>query len=294
MGKKRSYLKNTGLFLTFAGPAMIAFFAVVIIPFLYGLYLTFTNWDVITNNYDFVGVSNYISVFKDPEFLSQMILTFKYVFFTVLICNGIGFLLAYILTSGIKNQNFLRAGFFVPNLIGGIVLGYIWKFIFANVFTILGSGLGIDLFSTSWLTDPDKSVWAMIIVTAWQYAGYLMIIYIAGFMSVPKELLEAASLDGAFGLKKLFYITVPMIIPAVVICLFISISRGFMAYDLNLSLTNGEPYGSSRLISMHVYQKAFLSKEYGIGQAEAVILFIIVAIISVTQVYLTKKQEVEA
>lgn len=294
MGKKIGDLKKIGLFLIFAGPATILFFTVVIIPFIYGTFLTFTSWDAISTNHHFVGLSNYIQVFKDPEFFSQLILTFKYVFFTVLICNAAGFLLAFMLTKGRKGENFLRGGFFIPNLIGGIILGYIWKFFFANVLTVLGSKFGIDLFSTSWLTDTDKATWAMIFVTGWQYAGYLMIIYIAGFMNVPKELLEAASIDGAHGLRKLISITIPMMVPSFVICLFITISRGFMAYDINLALTNGGPYGSTQMISMHIYQKAFMSREYGAGQAEALVLFIIVAIISLTQVYLTKRQEVEA
>jgi raffinose/stachyose/melibiose transport system permease protein len=187
----------------------------------------------------------------------------------------------------------LRGGFFVPNLIGGIILGYIWRFIFANVLTQLGKAMDIDWLKTSFLTNPDQAVSALIIVTVWQYAGYLMMIYIAGFVGIPRDVQEAADIDGAYGLKKLWRVTIPMMIPSFNICMFITLSRGFMAYDLNLSLTNGGPYGSSRLAAMHVYQKAFQSKQYGVGQAEAIILFIVVAILSVTQVLINKKREVE-
>jgi raffinose/stachyose/melibiose transport system permease protein len=147
---------------------------------------------------------------------------------------------------------------------------------------------------TSFLTNPDRAIWAMIIVTVWQYAGYLMMIYVAGFVSIPKDIQEASDIDGATGLKKLFKVTIPLMVPSFIICFFISISRGFMSYDLNLALTNGQPYGSTRLAAMHIYQKAFQANQYGVGQAEAIVLFIAVAIAAVSQVLLTKKFEVEA
>jgi raffinose/stachyose/melibiose transport system permease protein len=241
-----------------------------------------------------VGLQNFTSVFSDKVFLRQFLVTFKYVIYSVLIVNLFAFTLAYILTSGIKGQNILRGGFFTPNLVGGIVLGYIWKFLFANVFTQIGDAFGIEALQRSFLTHPDRAIWAMIIVTVWQYAGYLMMIYIAGIISIPREILESASLDGASGLKKLIRIVIPLTVPSFIICLFISFSRAFMTYDLNLSLTNGSPYGSTQLAAMHVYQQAFLARKYGIGQAEAIILFIVVAIVTVTQVLLAKRYEVEA
>jgi len=278
----------------FVIPALIPFFAVVIVPFIYGIYLTFTDWDGISATHKFIGIRNYVSIFKDPDFISKVYITIKYVVFTVLLSNIMGFFLAYILTSGIKYQNILRAGFFTPNLIGGIILGYIWKFIFADVLTKVGQALNIDWLSTSILTDENRAIWGLIVVSVWQYSGYLMLIYIAGFMSVPSDLLEASEIDGATGFKKVWYVTIPLMIPAFVICLFISISRSFMTYDLNLSLTKGEPYGATQLIAMHIYQKAFSSQEYGTGQAEAIVLFFIVAIATGIQVYFTKKMEVEA
>lgn len=204
------------------------------------------------------------------------------------------FILAYLLTSNVKAQNFLRGAFFTPNLIGGVILGYIWKFIFANVVTQMGTTLGIKSLSTSLLTHPDRAIMAMVIVTVWQYAGYLMMIYIAGFVGIPKDILESGEIDGVQGFRKLFSIIIPLMVPSFIICFFITISRGFMAYDLNLALTNGAPYGATRLASMHIYQKAFQANQYGIGQAEAIVLFIVVAIVAVSQVLLTKKFEVEA
>jgi len=291
--RERSLLRRSGYFLVFNGPTLFAFFCVLILPFFYGLYLTFTDWNAISDTYSFVGLQNYATVFADKEFLNQFLITFKYVIISALLCNLLAFTLAYFLTSGMRCQNFLRGGFFIPNLIGGIILGYIWKFIFANVLTQVGKALDIAWLKTSFLTNPDRAVWALIIVTVWQYAGYLMMIYIAGFVGIPRDVQEAADIDGAYGLKKLWRVTIPMMVPSFNICMFITLSRGFMAYDLNLSLTNGGPYGSTRLAAMHVYQKAFQSKQYGVGQAEAIVLFIVVAILSVTQVLVNKKREVE-
>lgn len=290
---ENSLLRKAGRFCVFTGPSLFAFICVLVIPFLYGIYLTFTDWNAISDSYNFVGLQNYVTVFTDKVFLKQFIITLKYVLYSTVLTNVLAFALAYFLTSGMKGQGFLRAGFFIPNLIGGIILGYIWKFIFANVFTQLGKALELGWLKTSFLTDPERAVWALIIVTVWQYAGYMMMIYIAGFVGIPKDIQEAAELDGAQGLKKLFKVTIPLMVPSFIICFFISISRGFMAYDLNLSLTNGGPYGSTQLAAMHVYQKAFQAKQYGVGQAEAIILFLVVALLSVTQVLITKKREVE-
>ncbi len=294
MKSKKKALNDAGIFITFMGPSLLTFTCVLLIPFLYGVLLTFTNYNPIKGTKDFVGFYNYIAIFSDKEFLAQFIKTLGYVFYSTIFCNILAFILAYILTSNIKTQNFLRSGFFTPNLIGGIILGYIWKFIFANVITQIGNSLEFEPLMTSLLTHPDRAILAMIIVTVWQYAGYLMMIYIAGFVGIPKEILEASEIDGAKGIKKLLRITIPSMVPSFIICFFITISRGFMAYDLNLALTNGAPYGSTRLASMHIYQKAFQANQYATGQAEAIVLFIVVAIVTVSQVLLTKKYEVEA
>lgn len=265
----------------------------MVAPFFYGIFLTFTNYDAISTQYHFVGISNYQAVFHDKIFWKQLLLTLRYVFISSLLCNAVAFGLAFLLTSGIRSQGFFRSGFFVPNLIGGIILGYIWKFLFANVFTQLGKTWGIAWLSTSFLTHPDRAIAALVIVTVWQYAGYLMMIYVAGIVGIPGEVYEAAGIDGATGLRKMLRITIPLVVPSFVVCFFITLSRGFMAYDLNLALTNGGPYGSTQLAAMHVYQKAFQQRQYGIGQAESIVLFILVAAVAVTQVLLTKKFEVE-
>ena len=208
--------------------------------------------------------------------------------------NVVAFLLAYMLTSGVKGQNFFRAGFFIPNLIGGIVLGYVWKFVFNRAFVKIGEALSIGALANSWLATPKGALMCMIIVSVWQYAGYMMLIYIAGFMSVSEDVIEAASIDGCNSFQSMIHMSVPLMRSSFVQCIFLTITRCFMVYDVNLSLTNGEPFNSSVMAAMHVYNQAFKYKNYGTGQAEALILFIVCAIVGVTQVYIGKKGEVAA
>nr|WP_154960078.1 sugar ABC transporter permease [Paenibacillus xylanexedens] len=287
-------MRNAGTFLLFGAPSVVAFLAVVVIPFIVGLYLTFTNWDVRTGDNTFIGISNYIAVWQDTVFWTQLWFTLKYVFFTVIIANAAAFFIALVLTGGGRGEQWLRTGFFTPNLIGGIILGYLWQTLFSQVLPYLGQKYGRSWFETSWLTNTDTAFWALVITTSWQLIGYLMIIYIAGFAGVPNDVLEAASIDGASRMATIRRIMLPLTIPAIVICVFISISRSFLTYDINLALTKGGPFNSTELATYHIVQKAFLSNQYGVGQAEAVVLFAVVAIIALTQSYLLKRLEVES
>lgn len=287
--------KNKGKdFCMFALPGMFCFFAVVIVPFLYGVYLTLTDWNGVSEAKNFVGLKNFGGVVKDAQFWRSLLLTFKYVIFVVIIVNVLAFVIAYLLTRGRKGENFFRAGFFTPNLIGGIVLGYIWQFVFSRVFVSIGESTGWKMFEVSWLSEPNNAFIALVVVSVWQLSGYMILIYVAGFMGLSEDVMEAASIDGAAGFVKLKNIIMPLMMSSITICLFLTLSRAFMVYDVNLSLTAGAPYGTTEMAAMHVYEKAFTSRQFGVGQAEALILFIIVACISGVQVYLTKKQEVEA
>lgn len=281
-------------FCMFALPGLFCFIAVVIIPFIYGVYLTLTDWDGVAKVKNFIGLENFAGVMKDTQFWSSLVLTFKYVIVVVVLVNVIAFAIAYLLTRGIKGQNFFRAGFFTPNLIGGIVLGYIWQFVFSRVFVNIGESTGWNLFGVSWLSNPNNAFLALVTVSVWQLSGYMILIYVAGFMGLNEDVMEAASIDGASGWTKLKNIVLPLMMSSITICLFLTLSRAFMVYDVNLSLTAGGPYGTTEMAAMHVYEKAFTSRQFGVGQAEAFILFIVVAVISGLQVYLTKKQEVEA
>ncbi len=281
-------------FITFALPGCAIFFLVVMVPFFYGFYLTLTDWNGISPEKNIIGLANYKAVMADMEFWTSMGLTLKYVAVTVLLVNAIAFFIAYLLTNGMKGQNFFRSGFFTPNLIGGVVLGFIWQFVFSRIMVDLGDKTGLAIFSKSWLSDPDKAFWTLVIVTVWQLSGYMMLIYIAGFTGLSKDVMEAASIDGATGFQKMKEIVLPLMVPSFVICLFLTLSRAFMVYDVNLTLTGGEPYGTTRLVAMYVHDKAFNSRQYGIGQAEALVLFVVVACISAVQIYTGKKKEIEA
>jgi raffinose/stachyose/melibiose transport system permease protein len=201
--------------------------------------------------------------------------------------------LAYLVTSGIKGQNFFRAGFFIPNLIGGIVLGYIWKFVFNRAFVAIANSISRGT-TNSLLSTTNGAMFCLILVSVWQYAGYMMLIYVAGFMSVSDSLKEAAMIDGCTPSQAMWNVTIPLMRASFVQCIFLAITRCFVVYDVNLSLTKGEPFGSSVMAAMHVYNQAFTYKNYGLGQAEALILFVICAVIGITQVYIGKKGEVAA
>ena len=245
-------------FCVFALPGLFCFLAVVMVPFIYGIYLTLTDWNGVSSVKNFVGLSNFAAVMRDAQFWKSLLLTFKYVIAVVVLVNVIAFLLAYILTRGIKGQNFFRAGFFTPNLIGGIVLGYIWQFVFSRVFVSIGETTGWSLFEISWLSTPNKAFAALVLVSVWQLAGYMILIYVAGFMGLSEDVLEAASIDGASGWVKMKNIILPLMMSSVTICRFLTLSRAFMVYDVNLSLTGGAPYGTTEMAAMHVYEKAWI------------------------------------
>ncbi|HEY9575268.1 MAG TPA: sugar ABC transporter permease [Lachnospiraceae bacterium] len=287
--KKEILQKNIRLFLLFVFPSLFLWFSVVVVPFFYGLGITFTDWDGMSMNIHFIGIENYKAVFTDSTFLTSLIKTVIFVISSLVLSNLIGLFLGISVTSGLKGQKLFRVGFFTPNIIGGIILGYIWNFIFSYVLTSLGKTWGIDSMTTSFLTHPTKALVALIIVSAWQMSGYLMVIYIAGLTNIPEELKEAARIDGAGAWQILRHLTLPLIRNSIAICIFLSITRAFMSFDVNLSLTAGGPYKSTELIAYKIYQTAFTSMEYGKGQAQALILFIIVAVIALLQVYFTKK-----
>lgn len=278
-------------FWIFVGPCLFAMTLVVIIPFLIGIYYTFTNWNGASPDYDFVGISNYLSLFSDSQFKYSLGITILYTFASVVTINLIGFTLAYIVTRNLKTKNFLRTGFFMPNLIGGLILGFIWQFMFNSVFTGIGSKMGSAVLSTSLLQEPSTAVIAMLIVSTWQYAGYIMVIYVSALENVPKDLIEAAHIDGTNAIQTFRHITIPMVRQGITICLFLTLANSFKMFDLNFSLS---PAKTTEMLSLNIYKEAFVVNNMGIGQAKAIVFFILVTAISLTQVYFNKKKEVEA
>lgn len=280
--------------LFFTGPTIAAFSISILIPFVYGFYLTLMEMTSPVSPLTFAGLDNYVAAWQDSDFWDSLWLTVKYTLATIIFVNAIGFGLAYLVTSGLKLQNFFRTALFTPNLIGGLVLGYIWQFVFVQSLPVFGEKFGIEIFRLGWLGDEVLAFWALVIVTIWQSAGYMMIIFIAGLISVPKDILEAANIDGANGWQRLTRMTLPLMMPSFVVTIFLTLKNAFMVFDINLSLTGGDPYGSTKMISMHVVQKAFTESNYGVGQAEAIILFAVVAVITGLQVYFSKRMEVQA
>lgn len=284
--------KKYGLFFwLFIAPALIALFMVVIVPLLYGIYYSFTNWDGI-NEPVFQGFTNYIKLLKDQSFRDSLWFTTKFAIVSVILINVIGLSLALLVTQKIKGNNLLRTIFFMPNLIGGLILGFIWQFVFISAFTAIGEKVGIKALE-GWLSTTKTGFWGLVILTAWQMSGYIMIIYIAHLESIPEDVLEAAKIDGATSFQRFRYIIFPLVAPAFTVSLFLTLSNSFKLYDQNLPLTGGAPYNSTQMVAMNIYNTAFVNNNMAFAQAKAVIFFIIIAIISLTQVYYNKKKEVE-
>jgi raffinose/stachyose/melibiose transport system permease protein len=284
--------RKTKKFLKFSGIPLAIFTIVLVVPFVNGLFYTFTDWNGFKTT-ELVGFSNYADSFADPKFWSTLKFTALFVVVSLILVNVVAFGLALIVTSKLRSRNILRTFFFVPNLIGGVVLGVIWQFIFNSALVTLANKYDWELFKQSWLQDTNKAFWALIIVTVWQSSGYMMIIYITGLVSIENDVLEASQIDGASPLRTLLSIKIPLMAQAFTIALFLTLRGGFMAYDVNVALTGGGPFRTTELISLHIFQDAFLEGDFGTGQAKAVIMFLVVALAALVQVTVSKRYEVQ-
>lgn len=291
----RRKLRDAGYFAIFVGPVFLAFTLIILIPFFTGIYYSFTDWNGVTGAIKWVGFDNFKYILtQDQQFQSSFILTTKYTLVAIILTNVIGFSLALIVTQKLKTSNILRTVFFMPNMVGGLLLGFIWQFIFVKGFASIGELTGIPLFNLAWLGDAKTAFWGIVIVSVWQGAGYIMIIYIAALQNVPQELIEAARIDGANRWQILRHITMPLVAPAITISLFLTTASSFKIFDANLSLTNGGPFKSTEMLALNIYTEAFVNNRYGIGEAKALVFFLVVAAITVLQVSISKKREVES
>ena len=272
-------------FPVFVLPTFISFAVVFLIPFVLGIYLSFTEFTTV-DNAQWVGLDNYIKAFTlDEIFKNALFFTIKFTIVSVVTINFISFFLALLLTKSIKGTNFFRTVFFMPNLIGGIVLGYIWNLL---INAVLGA-VGLDI-----TYDARFGFWGLVFLLNWQLIGYMMVIYIAGLQNVPKELNEAAMIDGASSLSVLRNITIPMVMPAVTICLFLTLTNSFKLFDQNLALTGGAPARETSMLALDIYNTFYGRIGWqGVGQAKAVVFFLIVAIIAFVQLKITGRKEVE-
>ena len=268
----------------FALPTFIAFTIGFIVPFLMGIYLSFCKFTTVTDA-KFVGFSNYTKIFTDATFLHALWYTALFTIVSVVLINVLAFVIAMLLTKGIRGTNIFRTVFFMPNLIGGIVLGYIWQLIFNGILSRYGTALALN----EWY-----GFWGLIILVSWQQIGYMMIIYIAGLQSIPGDVIEAAEIDGANKIQTLFKVTIPMMMPSITICMFLSITNGFKLFDQNLSLTAGEPSKMSEMMALNIFNTFYGRTGWeGVGQAKAVIFFVIVVVIGMIQLRATRSKEVQ-
>jgi raffinose/stachyose/melibiose transport system permease protein len=278
----------------FVIPSLFVFINVVIIPFIMGVVYSFTNWNGFAfKGSTYVGFKNYASSFSDGKFVTSFWLTTKYTIAMIILVNLVGLSLAMLVTSKIKYKNFFRGVFFLPNLIGGLILGFIWQFVFTKLFASIGQLTHTSKIFFNWLDNPTTAFWALVIVGVWQMSGYVMIIYIASIQSISEEVMEAADIDGANSWTKFKNITLPLIAPAFTISLFVTLATSFKQYDTNLSLTNGGPYGKTELITMNIFTTAFNYNKYAQAQAKSIMFFLVIMIITIIQIYITKKREVE-
>lgn len=271
-------------FPVFVLPTLIAFTIGFLAPFVLGVYLSFCKFTTVTDA-KFIGLSNYAKILGDGDFLHSLWFTALFTIVTVLLINIFAFAVAMLLTKNIKGTNIFRTVFFMPNLIGGIILGYIWQQMINAV---------LLKYETTLVANPTYGFWGLVILMNWQMIGYMMIIYVAGLQNVPTDLIEAAQIDGATSLQTLFKVKIPMVMPSITICLFLTVSNSFKLFDQNLALTAGEPSNNSQMLALNIFDTFYGRNGWeGVGQAKAVIFFIIVAVIALAQNRLTRSKEVQ-
>jgi len=273
-------------------PTFAAFCIGFIWPFIQGIYLSFCNFATVSDA-EWNGLSNYVKVFTDASFANAFKNTTAFALVTIVLINVLAFAIAYALTQKMRGSNLFRTVFFMPNLIGGVVLGYIWSMIFDGI---------LKQYSTYLTADPTYGFWGLVILVSWQQIGYMMIIYIAGLQSIPEDMLEAAKIDGASGSQTLFKVIIPNVMPSITTCTFLTLTNGFKLFDQNLALTGGMPsvmqngakINTTELLALNIYSTYNISKKYhGVAQAKAVIFFLLVAVLALTQQYATRSKEVQ-
>ena len=286
---RRSIRRWAPLFLL---PMVASFCIGFVWPFLQGIYLSFCNFNVPADA-EYIGAENYEKVFNDAGFINAFENTAMFAVVSILITNVIAFALAYALTQKMKGSNLFRTVFFMPNLIGGVVLGYIWSLIFDGI---------LAAYSTTLVLEPTWGFWGLVVLVAWQQIGYMMIIYIAGLQAVPEDMLEAAKMDGAGRFQTLFKVIIPNVMPSITICTFLTLTNSFKLFDQNLALTGGAPslfvdgakINATELLALNIFNTYNISKNYhGVAQAKAVIFFLLVAVLAIGQQVMTKRKEVQ-
>ena len=290
------YKRNRKRYLLLILPAFILYTLTLVIPLLGGTFPNaLTNWNLMKGTKQFVGLDNYIRLLQDKNFQQAIVFTLILGIVTIIFTNLLAFITAFFLSEKIFGGSISRAMFFLPNIISGVMVSYVWYFIFTRAIPDVGKMLSNHFLSNiSWFGTPGFAFAATTIVSVWQGTGFLMILYIAGLQTIPKDVLEAAKLDGCVGIKKIAYIELPLLMTTVTVNLFVSIANSFKAFDIPFALTGGGPGGSTQTIALDIYNDAFGSFRYGYASAKSVILFLMVAAVTLVQLWITRKKEVQA
>lgn len=292
LGRKRAEKLEFGVFTL---PILIAIVAVFYYPFMMTIRYSLTKWNGISKNPTFIGLDNFKQIFMgDANFTSAAWFTIKYAILYIVLVNVLAILLALVLDMKLKTTSWLRAAFFIPYILSLVIVGFIWKFIFMQGFESLGESTGWGMFALSWLGEPGLAFISVLFVSIWQSIGFYMVIYIAGLQSVPDDLKEAATVDGAGPIRRFFNITLPLLAPSITISVFMALTNSIKVFDVILSLTGGGPGGTTYSLAYDIYRDTFQNNMYGYGTAKALILFVAVLIITIIQLTIFKRREVEA
>jgi raffinose/stachyose/melibiose transport system permease protein len=279
------------VFLFFVGPALILYTAFVITPLLKGAYYSTFNWSIQRGTFKFVGIGNYIALFKDQPFLNSLRFNFLFAFVNVVFPNIFAFLLAVGIESRKKVKSISRSLFFLPNVVSSLLIAFIWLFVFTGLYPEMVDKLGLTFMKVSWFSTFSMSFTAMSIVAVWASTGFLLIMYIAGLQTIPLEMFESASIDGASWFHKIIHITIPFMFPTITICLFLSISSSFRVFELPFALTRGSPFRTTETLAYNIYLEGFGYWNNGAACAKGIVLLIIIGVITFIQVQLTSKRE---
>ncbi|CAM4305840.1 MAG: sugar ABC transporter permease [Paenibacillus macerans] len=292
LGRKRAEKLEFGIFTL---PILISVIAVFYYPFIMTIRYSLTKWNGISKHPKFIGLDNFKQIFMgDANFTHAAWFTVKYMILYIVLINVLAILLALVLDMKLKSTNWLRAAFFIPYILSLVIVGFIWKFIFMQGFESLGQSTGWGVFALSWLGEPGLAFISVLFVSIWQSIGFYMVIYIAGLQSVPDDLKEAATVDGAGPVRRFFNVTLPLLAPSITISVFMALTNSIKVFDVILSLTGGGPGGTTYSVAYDIYRDTFQNNLYGYGTAKALILFVAVLIITIIQLTLFKRREVEA
>lgn len=285
--------RSTRLFnqAVFVLPAILLFSVFVIVPFFFSVGTSFSKWNGVSNHFEWVGTGNYFKALGDKNFLHSFGYTLKNAVVVTILANTVGFIFALVLTCRIRGSSIFRTVLVLPNILSGIILGFIWKFIFMKGLPAIGAWTGLTGLEITWLGTPDTAFWSIVIVSVWQMSGYVMLVYIAGILSIPDMIIESAYVDGAKNSQLIRYIIFPYLKPSFLICIFWTISKNLVLFDLPFALTQGGPFKSTETLAINIYHEAFEKNNYGYGSAKAIVFFLVVIVISAVQVYLNRRKE---